>query len=64
MDRYYFYQQLAQERQHEVSKELANRHLLRNGKEYPFTAKQARRLVWRAAFAVVTFVLLAFYMIG
>ena len=64
MDKSYFYQERAQEHRHEISNELANRNLLKNGKQYPLTAKQARQLVWRVAFAVVTFALLAFNLIG
>jgi hypothetical protein len=49
MDRNFYQQKLAQEHQKEVSKELATRHLLKEGGHEPLTKKQVQRLVPRIA---------------
>jgi len=59
MDRNFFYQKRAQERQREISQELATRHLLKNAKLLPaLTAKQARLLALRIAPAVMIITIL------
>ena len=49
MDRNFYQQKLAEERQKEVSRELATRHLLKEGGHEPLTTSQAQRLVLRVA---------------
>lgn len=53
MDRNFYYQKRAEEHQREVSQELATRHLLDEAYPKPLTRKQARRLVFRVAPAVI-----------
>jgi len=63
MDRNFFYQKRAEEHQREISRELANRHLLSDGRHDPLTTNQARRLVLRlASVAIAMTVLLLFTM--
>ena len=64
MDRNFFYQKRAQEHQREISQELTNRNLLKDGGHTPLTTKQAMRLILRIAFAVIIFSLLALYLSG
>jgi hypothetical protein len=59
MDRNFFYQKRAQERQREISRELATRHLLKNtGLLHARTAKQVRLLALRIAPAVMIITIL------
>ena len=58
MDKEYYYQKRAQERQREIERELADRHLLRDARHAPLSAKQAKRLVWRLAPAVIVLTIL------
>ena len=47
MDRNYYYEKMAKERQSEISQDLANRHLLKGLKQEPLTMQQAGRLILR-----------------
>jgi hypothetical protein len=53
MDRNFYHHKRAEEHQRELSRELANRHLLEGLKHEPLSRKQAQRLVMRLAFAVI-----------
>jgi hypothetical protein len=59
MDRNYYFQKRGQEFQREISKELANRHLLEGIKREPLTVAQAKQLVVRLAPAVIVMAVLA-----
>ena len=58
MDRNFYYQTRAKEHQREISRELATRNLLKDGKREPLTANQAKRVVWQMAPAVVLMTIL------
>jgi|KBSSwiStaDraftv2_1062776.scaffolds.fasta_scaffold500482_2 hypothetical protein len=61
MDRNFYQQNLAEQHQRDISKELATRNLLRGVKREPFTAKQIKGLVFRIApVAIVVTILLYF----
>lgn len=65
MDKNFYQQKLAQEHQKEVSKELATRHLLKDGGHEPLTTKQAQRLVLRIApVAIVVTILIIINLFG
>lgn len=53
MDRNFYYQNRAKEYQREISRELATRNLLKDGKREPLSANQAKGLVLRVAPAVI-----------
>lgn len=59
MDRNFYYQKRAQEHQREISKQLADDHLLGDGRHEPLSSRQAGRLVLRIGFAVIVLSLLA-----
>jgi len=63
MDRNFYQQKLAEQRQREISEELATRNLLKGLKREPLTAKQARGLVLRItpAIIVMTILLLIYF---
>ena len=65
MDRNFYQQKLAEQRQREISEELATRNLLKGLKREPLTAKQARGLVLRItpAIIVMTILLLIYFFI-
>lgn len=58
MDRNYYYQKLAQAHQHEISQELANRHLLNENRSKLPGAKKVKQLVWVGAPALIAFTIL------
>jgi hypothetical protein len=58
MDRNYYYQKLARARQHEISQELSNRHLLNESRSTLPGAKRVKRLVWVGAPALIAFTIL------
>ena len=65
MDRNFYQQKLAKERQREISQELATRNLISGVKREPLTAKEAKGLVLRIAPSVIVLtVLLLLYLIG
>ena len=64
MDKNYYYQKLAQERQRDLSRELATRTLLKDGKRDPLTVHQAKRLVLRIAPVVIFLTILLLYLLG
>ena len=53
MDKEYSFQKRAHERQREIEQELASRHVARDARHAPLSAKQAKGLVWRLAPAVI-----------
>jgi len=61
MDRNYYYEKMTEERQREISQDLANRHLLKGLKREPLTMQEAGRLILRIApvAIVITFLLLS-----
>jgi hypothetical protein len=58
MDRNFYYQNRAKEYQREISRELATRNLLKDGKREPLNANQAKGLVLRVAPAVIVMTIL------
>jgi hypothetical protein len=58
MDRNFYYQNRAKEYQREISRELATRSLLKDGKREPLNANQAKGLVLRVAPAVIVMTIL------
>ena len=58
MDRNFYHQKLANAHQLEISKALANQHMLKDLKREPLTGKQAKRLVLRIAPAVIVMAIL------
>jgi hypothetical protein len=58
MDRNFYYQNRAKEHQREISRELATRNLLKNGKREPLNADQAKGLVLRVAPVVIVMTIL------
>jgi hypothetical protein len=58
MDKDYFYQKRAEERQREISQELATRNRMKEAKHEPLTPKQARGLVFRLAPVVIVLTIL------
>lgn len=65
MDRNFYHQIRAKEFQREISKELANRQLLKGVKREPLTPKRARQLVMRLApLILVVVAVLALIMFG
>ena len=63
MDRNFYQQKIAQEHQREISRELANHHLLKNSQHKPFTTNQAKGLVLRVApAAIITAILLVSFL--
>jgi len=58
MDRNFYQQKIAQEHQREISRELANRHLLKNDQHESLTTKQAKGLVLRVAPAAIIMTIL------
>jgi len=59
MDRNYYYQKRAQERQREISQELANRHLLREARSNTSAIKRVKRIVLRIVPAAIVFITLS-----
>ncbi|MCK6585828.1 MAG: hypothetical protein L6Q49_22210 [Anaerolineales bacterium] len=55
MDRNFYHQKRAEEHQREISRELANHHMLEGLKREPLSRKQAQRLVLRLAITVIVF---------
>ena len=65
MDRNFYQTKLAEEHQHEISKELTTRSQLRGAQQEPFTGKQAKGLILRIVPVVIVItVLLWLYFIG
>jgi len=62
MDKYNFYKLVAQERQHEISKELATRHLLKEAEGDTPEKRKPKPMVLRIApaFILITLILLYF----
>jgi len=58
MDRNFYYQTRTAEHQHEISKELAVRSLLKNSQHAPLTVNQAKGLARRFAPAVIIMTIL------
>jgi hypothetical protein len=58
MDRNFYYQHRAKEHQREISRELATRNLLKDGKREPLNANQAKGLLIRVAPAVIVMTIL------
>ena len=64
MDRNFYYQTAAQEHQREISRELANQHLLSEADGKSLDAKRVKRMVLRFAPAMIIVTLLVFYFLG
>ena len=64
MDRNFYYQTRAKEHQHEISQELANRHLLSEAEVKSLAAKRVKRMALRAAPAMIIVTLLVFHFLG
>ena len=61
MDRNYYYEKMAKQREREISDMWAHP---RNGSHEPLSRKQASWLVLRIAFAMIVLSLLAVFLIG
>lgn len=65
MDRNFWYQQAARERQVEISRELANRHLLHESGRSPLGARQVMRIALRVSpVAIALSILVLFRLFG
>jgi hypothetical protein len=58
MDRNYYHQKLAQERQREISQELATRHIINESRSNRPGAKRVKRMLWLGAPALSAFTIL------
>ena len=64
MDRNYYYEKMAKQRESELSQKAAMHRLLNDADEKPLTAKRVKRLVLRFAPIILTLTWLILYFLG